>query len=466
MKLIKALSILSVLLMFSGCSDDDTNTTNNGGQSNPSGTNNTDNPSTIIAAGTHLKVTSFINQQYSGNIESVRPVEGRDLPSAVAVSSKSKTLHYLENNGTKLENYYLDYTGNADAADDEYTNSAVFDADHTLITHTILVRDGSDKLSDCRGELLIVNHNKTNNGGDSSATKIEVGSMPDSVAITPDKKYAITADEHDSEEAWGKCTIGTIDPTISIIQLTDDSNQLLAEPQLVKRIKFSRGKLGPREPEYIAVASDSDTVAVTLQDSHEVAVFSLKSVLAQTDDILPETAVTITELAKSDAGTNAWPDGIIAFDVNNAHYFAIAGESNDTITIVNAEGAAVSNPRITEREVPTSYPCLEADWFPNVKYSPDSITSFEIAGRVYVAATLRYAGAVIVYDVTNPAAPAFEFVMHAGQNDIVGNGVCSEEDTSIVYPEGISSGKFGDAVYLWVANEGDNSVSSIKIEAK
>ena len=131
MKLIKALSILSVLLMFSGCSDDDTNTTNNGGQSNPSGTNNTDNPSTIIAAGTHLKVTSFINQQYSGNIESVRPVEGRDLPSAVAVSSKSKTLHYLENNGTKLENYYLDYTGNADAADDEYTNSAVFDADHT-----------------------------------------------------------------------------------------------------------------------------------------------------------------------------------------------------------------------------------------------------------------------------------------------------------------------------------------------
>ena len=328
------------------------------------------------------------------------------------------------------------------------------------------MRDSSDKITDCRGELLIVDHNKNRSGGDSKVTKIEVGSMPDAVAITPDKKYAITADEHDSEEAWGKCTIGTIEPTISIIQLKDDNDQLIAAPQVVKQIKFSRGKLGPREPEYIAVASDSDTVAVTLQDSHEVAVFSLKSVLGQADNILSETVTTITELAKSDAGTNAWPDGIVAFDVNNAHYFAIAGESNDTITIVNAAGDAVSNPRITEREVPTSYPCLEADWFPNVKYSPDSITSFEIGGRVYVAATLRYAGAIVVYDVTNPAAPAFEFIMHAGQNDIVGNGVCSEDDTSKIYPEGISSGKFGDAVYLWVANEGDNSISSIRIEAK
>ena len=457
MKLTSTVIIPAILLMISGCSYEDSNHSNNADNSGNSGT--------VIAAGPHLKVTSLINQQYSGNIESVRVVDGRDLPSAVAVSSKSKTLHYLENNGTKLENYYLDFTGNADAADDEYTNSAVFDANYTLITHTILVRD-NDKLSDCRGELLIVGNNKTQNGGMTSVNPIEVGSMPDSVAITPNKKYAITADEHDSEEAWGKCTIGTIKPTISIIQLTDDNNQLIANPQVVKQIWFSRGKLGPREPEYIAVASDNDTVAVTLQDSHEVAIFRLSAILAQTDTVLPETVTTITELPKSDAGTNAWPDGIISFDVNNAHYFAIAGESNDTLVIVDATGAAVSNPRITEREVPTSYPCLEADWFPNVKYSPDSITSFEIANRVYVAATLRYAGAVVVYDVTNPTAPAFEFIMHAGQNDIVGNGVCSEDDTSKVYPEGISSGKFGDAVYLWVANEGDNSVSSIKIEAK
>ena len=105
--------------------------------------------------------------------------------------------------------------------------------------------------------------------------------MPDAVAITPNKKYALTADEHDSKESWGKCPIGSIKPSVSIIQLTDETGALMVVPRVVKKIEFGMGYLGPREPEYIAVASDSDTVAVTLQDSHEVAIFKISEVLGK-----------------------------------------------------------------------------------------------------------------------------------------------------------------------------------------
>ena len=155
----------------------------------------------------------------------------------------------------------------------------MFDEKHTLITLTKPTKNG-DKYTSCAGELLIVENDKTSDGGSSKLTSIEVGKMPDCVAISPNKKYAITADEQDSEAAWGKCPVNDGKPGISILQIADDSGNLLAEPKVIKQIHFTvNEKCQPREPEYIAIASDNDTVAVTLQDSHEVAIFKLSDVL-------------------------------------------------------------------------------------------------------------------------------------------------------------------------------------------
>ncbi|MBO4349424.1 MAG: hypothetical protein J6A01_00560 [Proteobacteria bacterium] len=457
MKTTKWFISMALIALICGCdSDDDSAKEDKTGQQD-----------TVIISGQSINIVGSVTQTYSGNIESVRVVEGRELPSAIAVSSKTKVIRYLENDGKKLNSYYDDFNLTSfihdDDEDNELTNSAVYDEKHTFVTHTLLTKNTSKEITACSGNIYMVTNEKDASGNSFSIKDLTVGPMPDAIAVTPDKKYAITANEYDSTDNWGKCPVGAGNPSVSIIDLSNiHSNDL----KVSKQIQFTQNALKQsREPEYIAIASDSDTVAVTLQDSYEVALFKLSVMMKKDGEILDESDVKFIDIPANAAGIQSWPDGIIAFDIGSKHYFAMAGEGSDSIIIIDDTGAVVSNTQITEKEVPTNYPCLEADWFPGTKYSPDSVTSFSLNNKTYVAATLRYAGAVIVYDVTNPSKPNFELITRAGVGDVVGNGVCSE-DTSKVYPEGISSGIFGNAAYIWVANEGDHSVTSIKVVAK
>lgn len=393
--------------------------------------------------GIGLKISEKVTQIYSetDNVESVRAiVEKTDAPSAILVSSKSRTVREITLNGDKIisDKEYRDETGKED---DEFTNSAVYSDGVYLLTKTILKRE-DDKIVDCAGELYMTQ-------ADQPVT-IAVGPMPDAVAVTPDKKYAITADERDSEaEAWGKCPVASEMPSVTFVALAED----IANSKVVKSIEFTKNALGPREPEYVAVASDSETVAITLQDSHELAIVKISEIMAASGDVLDESVAHIVKLPANEAGANPWPDGVVSFNVGTKPYFAIAGEWNDTIIIVDAQGNIVSNTMVTEREVPTSYPCIEDNESP--RYSPDSMTSFELGDKVYVAATLRFAGAVIIYDVTAPEKPVFAHIEPVGESDVTG---CSKEGSK-VYPEGISYGNG----YIWTANEGENSVTVFKV---
>lgn len=391
-----------------------------------------------------LKVTQKITQVYSetDNVESVRAIiDGSHVPSAIVVSSKSRTVREIRVNGNNIVQNTEFRDINSDG-DDEFTNSAVLNEGVYLLTKTILTRE-NDKIVDCGGELYVAREGE--------AVSVPVGAMPDAVAVTPDKRYAVTADERDSEsEAWGKCPVASVMPSVTFVALGED----VAQSEVVKSVQFTKNALGPREPEYVAVSSDNETVAVTLQDSHEIAILKISELMTAEDKVLDESVAKIVQLPANAAGANPWPDGVVAFDVDDKTYFAIAGEWNDTLIIVDTAGNVVSNTMITEREVPTSYPCIEDNESP--RYSPDSVTSFEACDKVYVAATLRFAGAVIIYDVTNPAVPAFAHIESVGESDVTG---CSKEGSK-VYPEGISSGN----QYIWTANEGENSVTVFKIE--
>ena len=424
----KSLFILACLVML-GCHESENDTPNlpsNDGQ------------------GGKLKVSQKVTQVYSetDNVESVRAiVDGTHVPSAIVVSSKARTVREIWLDGDKIVQAaaFHDAEGKAD---DEFTNSAVLSEGVYLLTKTILSRE-DDKIVDCSGELYVAHVGEP--------VSVSVGAMPDAVAITPDKRYAITADERDSEaEAWGKCPVASEMPSVTFVSLKDN----IATSEVVKTVQFTQNALGPREPEYVAVSSDNDTVAVTLQDSHEVAILKISEVMAASGSILDESVAQIVQLPANASGANPWPDGIAAFEVEEKTYFIIAGEWNDTLIIIDAEGTVVSNTMVTEREVPTSFPCIEDNESP--RYSPDSVTTFEIDGKVYAAATLRFAGAVIIYDVTNPQQPQFVHIEAVGESDTTG---CSQ-DGSRVYPEGISSGNG----YIWTANEGENSVTVFKVE--
>ena len=278
--------------------------------------------------------------------------------------------------------------------------------------------------------------------------------MPDAVAVSPDKKWAVTCDEHDSEAAWGKCTIEDIKPSVTLVDLSKG----VADMSAAVKITFSETTLGPREPEYAVVASDNDTVMVTLQDSDEVAIFKISAVLAKAQanggTELDEADVKIVSLPVNDAEAQPWPDGILSIDIDGKSYFVIAGEWNDTIITLDAEGNVISNMQIKESEVPSNYPCVHNGSDP--LYSPDSLTSFKKNGKTFVAATLRHAGAVIVYDYSKPATPVFSAIAKVGEEDSTS---CSEGGSK-VRPEGISA----DGDLIWVANEKESSVSVIKIK--
>ncbi len=388
-----------------------------------------------------------ITQKFSDtdNIESVRVLPGTG-GEAIVVASKAKTVYRASLNGDKISSQRILSLSGA-GADDELTNSAAISSTDFVVTHTMILRSGASATSPivgCRGEIIIYD------GAGCRTHRVEVGPMPDAVAVSPDRKYIITADELDSTATWGKCPVNSADKQgISIIDLTGGYETA----HVAKQIKFTKSLLGPREPEYVAIASDSDTVCVTLQDSHEIAIFSLKKVLSMDGDTLDETAVTIRQLPANPAGDNPWPDGVTAFDAGGNIYFAIAGEWNDTLIIVDKSGETVANIHVTEREVPTEYPCVDDNESP--RYSPDSITSFRDGEKVYIAATLRFAGAVIIYDVTEPGVPEFVRIEPVGEEDVKG---CSK-DGSIVYPEGVNA---GDG-YLWTANEGENSTTVLKL---
>lgn len=353
------------------------------------------------------------------------------------ISSKAKRFEQLSVvNGRIKHGVEHDYS--AFGPEDEITNGTAIDKDFVALTRTILVQNDKGELTDCRGQLIIQSIYGT------EQLKLEVGPMPDAVGVSPDKKWLITADELDRQ--WGKCEKIDKNPGLSIISLADGP----LNAKVVKTLQFK--DLDTREPEGVAFASDSDTVIVTLQDSHEIAVFSLKAILAVEGDA-SDSDVKIIRLPQNAAKQDPWPDGIVSFDVGQKSYFAIAGEWNDTIIIVDSEGKVVSNTEVSSKDVPPNFPCNKKANEP--LYSPDTVAAFSQGDRHFIAVSLRFAGAVIIYDVSTPATPKFVRIFKVGEK---AEGACGK-GASKVMPEGIAvSGNI-----LWTANEDEPSITFIEL---
>lgn len=466
-----------------------------------SGCGNSDDGDQMLVTGNTLGVKISVSAQLNGNIEAVKTFDWKS-PAAAVVGSKERKIHYIsyQEQTNTLEEFYNvaddPFNNNTkQTSESEYTNLAIMQSQYTdekqsilgFVTRTELLYDASEKLIGCDGGLIAMDYRASGSKeAKMTVSGVSVGSMPDAVAVSGDKRYILTADEHDSADTWGKCTVASYLPSVTIIDLMDapkddtafDFERNITNPaKQMKQVFFTKKGVGgaPREPEYIAFSSDHRTVAVTLQDSHEVALFNVADVMKiEGEKINAEDhgdIIRIVSLEKNDAGYDVWPDGIVGFHAQNKDYFAMAGEGNDTIEIIDQQGNHVSRIAITESDVPPTYPCLKADDFATVKYSPDSITSFQLNARVYVAATLRYAGAVIVYDVTTPTQPTFEWIARAGENDIVNDGVCKDYSSMTrVYPEGIAANVVRDDLnhenaYIWIANEGNNTVTMMRVEA-
>ena len=383
------------------------------------------------------------------NAEIIRTIPGKP-GRALLLSSKARKLTLFEVRENALKKIAEKVFFPDDASESELTSLAVSpDGTYAIATRTLISTDSSGAQTDCGGELVFIGL-----GDDSLGDvlhRVTVGPMPDAVAISDDGKYAVSADERDGPDAWGKCLVTGMTPSISVIDLSKGPSAASVRSRVMMAEDIN--VTGPREPEYVAISRDNNRVLVTLQDSHEVAVFDI-SQLPEGEVSSDSEAVSIVKLPPNDLGAYPWPDGILRFeDASGTEFFAIAGEWNDRLLVVDRNGAAVANKEISQSDVPPSFPRVIDSGSP--LFSPDSLAGFSYGGRPYVAVTLRHAGAVAYYDMSDAAAPAWRTIVKVGQNEQGGQ----DESGSTVRPEGICAAQ--DGSYVLTANEKESSVSLI-----
>ncbi len=381
------------------------------------------------------------------NAEIVKVIPGTNR--ALLVSSKARKVTLLDFDGGQLTLVRETSLFPADASESELTHIAVSpDGSWAVATRTFIETDGDGAQIDCGGELIFLDVMDSDDFG-TLLLKVPVGPMPDAVAISDDGNWVASANERDGPDAWGKCEVAGEEASISILDVSGGPASAIE----VHRITLVESDTGPREPESIVFGADNDLVAATLQDSHELLLVKRSDLLepALTSE---DPTITIVRLPDDDVGAGPWPDGIGRFQVEGAEYFAIAGEWNDTFTIVDGSGAVIANHAINPADIPTTLPRVLDEGSP--RFSPDSVATFVWSDRAHVAFTLRHSGAVAFYDLSIPANPFFAAAVGVGQHE----GGNRDEDGSTVRPEGLAASFHGE--YLVVANEGESSVSLLK----
>jgi hypothetical protein len=381
------------------------------------------------------------------NAEVVKAVPGSSK--VLLLASKARKLLLLDTAGGQLTSLQEKSLFPNDPSESELTNLAVSpDGTWAVATRTILTVDGGGTQTDCGGSLVFIDTRNDDSFG-AVLAEVEVGPMPDAVAVSDDGLWVASADERDGPEAWGKCVVAGEKASISILDLANGP----AQAAVVHTITMVDDG-APREPESIVFSKDNDLVVATLQDSHEVLLVRVSDLAGKATLDSSDAAVKIVRLPDDSVGAGPWPDGVGRLVLGNGdEYFVTAGEWNDTFTVLDAEGTVVSNNPIAPADIPEAFPRVIDEGYP--LFSPDSVASFDYNGRSLVAFTLRHSGAVAVYDLSDPSAPVFASAVAVGQDE---QGVW-DENGSTIRPEGLAAAP--DGSFLVTANEGESSASLV-----
>lgn len=201
---------------------------------------------------------------------------------------------------------------------------------------------------------------------------VPTGALPDMITFSPDGRYALTANEGEPNADY------TIDPegSVTVVDLATRSAITVGfgaangfEPEFRAagvRI-FGPGANAARdfEPEYIAVAPDSLTAYVTLQENNAIAVLDLTRLqftrilpLGYKDHSRPGFGLDVTD-REGAAFIGNWPvfgmyqpDGIAAYKVGGTTYLVTANEGDAREYTGFVEEARASTLRLD----PTAFP--------------------------------------------------------------------------------------------------------------
>lgn len=236
-----------------------------------------------------------------------------------------------------------------------------------------------------KGELYLLDAaTKTKNG------PFELGFNPDAIDISTDNKFVVVANEFDYADGLdGGCeSLGL--PSVTVYDISGG----ISSATMVKDIKLSHmganGNLP--EPEGLKIAPDK-TVYVTLQESSEIGYFSLSSI--------PDTLSGIIPLADGHR-----PDGIyVSID---GSWAMTAGEYDGNLGMVDLSTKSSQNPTIYYHQIGDDLPSTYNFSMESKGLEPEECYLVEKEDKWFGILTLQDPGAVVVYDITDPAKPVYD----------------------------------------------------------
>jgi hypothetical protein len=215
--------------------------------------------------------------------------------------------------------------------------------------------------------------NKTDNGviafyrldstGNASYVKnVEVGSLPDGIAFTPDGSKLVVANEGELSDDYATNSVdplgsisvitianGTPSATATTLDFTafDSGGARATELPTTVRIGVANNAFSKdAEPEYVSISADSKTAFVTLQENNAVAIVDLSAATPSISKVVAlgfkDYSLVQNALAPSDRVDAPYtlqafdhlkglylPDGIANYTIDGVTYFLTANEGDD-----------------------------------------------------------------------------------------------------------------------------------------
>ena len=368
-----------------------------------------------------------IDVKSTGDSEVSQPELVRFVSSTegVIVNSKTNSLDFFGISGTALTMGTASVTLTDDP--DGEASSIDVSVDNSIVAGVVT------RGACTRGELYLVEAaTKTKYG------PYQLGFNPDAVDISVDNQYVVVVNEYDYGDGVDGGCDSIAGPGVTIYDISNGLGNATLVKDMVINHRGSNGDLA--EPEGVKIAPDGRTVFMTLQESNEIGWF----------DILnpPDTLIYRMEFTSA----NHKPDGIWVNDEQT--YVATAGEIDGQLCVTMLDGPNGAPSTQTYANLASDLPS-NWTWEDITKgIEPEEILIVDKDDQSFMISTLQDAGAVVVYNITDPLNPVYD------------SGAITELDDYTQEEGGMSSGEPEGLHYkngfVLVANTGDPSVALFK----
>ncbi len=368
-----------------------------------------------------------IDVKSTGDSEVSQPELVRFVSSTegVIVNSKTNSLDFFGISGTALTMGTASVTLTDDP--DGEASSIDVSVDNSIVAGVVT------RGACTRGELYLVEAaTKTKHG------PYQLGFNPDAVDISVDNQYVVVVNEYDYGDGVDGGCDSIAGPGVTIYDISNGLGNATLVKDMVINHRGSNGDLA--EPEGVKIAPDGRTVFMTLQESNEIGWF----------DILnpPDTLIYRMEFTSA----NHKPDGIWVNDEQT--YVATAGEVDGQLCVTMLDGPNGAPSTQTYANLASDLPS-NWTWEDITKgIEPEEILIVDKDNQSFMISTLQDAGAVVVYNITDPLNPVYD----SGAITELDDYTQEEGSMSSGEPEGLHY-KNG---FVLVANTGDPSVALFK----